>query len=100
MQILKMMVLCCVLLLPLGSLHAQEEEPTVPPLVFNSAGDLWRVDLKNAIPEKFTDWGYNNAPVLNEAMGLVAYNSLAQVWVDAVAAGDGASGSMASNIWV
>jgi hypothetical protein len=99
MRILKLSLLWIILLLPLGSLNAQDE-PTTPPLIFNTAGDLWRYDVESGTAEKFTDWGYNNMPLLHEATGLVAYNSLAQVWVEAIERGEGMSGSMASNIWV
>jgi hypothetical protein len=80
-------------------LHAQEELPT-PPLIYGSGGDIWTYDIATGETTNITVYGYNEEPILNEATGLVAYNSYARLWVDSLNTGTTPSGSTPSNIWV
>jgi hypothetical protein len=68
------------------------------PLVFLKDGDLWKWD--GSAVTRLTTWGYNERPVLSPNGQRVAYNSWAQITIDAIAAGKPVMGLIPSNIWV
>ena len=55
------------------------------PLVFLKDGDLWKWD--GSVVTQLTTWGYNERPVLSPNGQRVAYNSWAQITINAIAAG-------------
>lgn len=81
-----------------GLVSAQAEAP----LIISLNGDLWSWNGDpTQPPAALTTWGFNDPGQLSPDGGRVAYNSVAQVVVDAMARVGGiGGGALPSNIWV
>ncbi|MBN2304284.1 MAG: SH3 domain-containing protein, partial [Anaerolineae bacterium] len=71
---------------------------TDQPLVFLKDGDIW--SWNGSAVTRLTTWGYNERPILSPTGQWIAYNSWAQITIDAVSAGQPVMGFIPSNIWV
>jgi hypothetical protein len=72
------------------------------PLVITINGDFWTWYGDPSLPPvSITQWGYNEPGVLSPDGGRIAYNSVAQIAVDALnRVGPIGGGGLPSNIWV
>lgn len=82
---------------PLTGAHKTAHAAALP-LVFLKDGDIW--SWNGSTVTQLTTWGYNERPVLSPGGKQIAYNSWAQITVDAIATGQPAFGFIPSNIWV
>jgi hypothetical protein len=84
--------------MPTVSAYTPPAQGGSAPLVFLKDGDLWKWD--GSAVTQLTTWGYNERPVLSPNGQRIAYNSWAQITIDAIAAGKPVGGLIPSNIWV
>ena len=84
--------------MPTVSAYTPPAQGSSAPLVFLKDGDLWKWD--GSAVTQLTTWGYNERPVLSPNGQRIAYNSWAQITIDAIAAGKPVMGLIPSNIWV
>ncbi|MBE0690652.1 MAG: PD40 domain-containing protein, partial [Anaerolineae bacterium] len=95
-----LLVLCSILMIVAGAglVSAQAEAP----LVISLNGDLWSWNGDPAQPPyALTSWGYNDPAVLSPDGTRIAYNSVAQLVVEAMGRVGGiGGGALPSNIWV
>jgi hypothetical protein len=94
---LTFLFLCLLVALP-GAASAQFSAP----LIITLNGDFWAwYGDASTPPVSVTQWGYNEPGVLSPDGSRVAYNSLAQIVVDAFArVGPVGGGALPSNIWI
>ncbi len=80
-----------------GVVHAQQEIP----LILLLSGDLWVWTPDEEAFQQLTFWGYNHEPVISPDGNWVAYNSEAEITVDAIQRSGGiGGGATPSNIWL
>jgi hypothetical protein len=84
--------------MPTVSAYTPPAQGGSAPLVFLKDGDLWKWD--GSAVTQLTTWGYNERPVLSPNGQRIAYDSWAQITIDAIAAGKPVMGLIPSNIWV
>lgn len=88
--------LCLLALVPMASAQFST------PLVITINGDFWTWYGDASLPPiSITQWGYNEPGVISPDGGRIAYNSLAQIVVDALnRVGPIGGGALPSNIWI
>src|SRR5258708_2905246 len=79
-----------------GIVSAQQANST---LLLQISGDLWSWAGKQ--PQRRTNWGYNQVPVLSPDGKTIAYKSTAQLAVDAIKrVGSIGGGDLPANLWL
>jgi len=89
-----------ILVILTGIVHlpaAGAQQPANAPLIILRSGDFWAWTPEGVL-QQITHWGYNDWPVLSPDGLRIAYNSWAQITVDAVTAGKPVIGLTPSNI--
>ncbi len=82
---------------PIAPTRAQAAEP---PVVVLLSGDLWSWSAASGTLKKLTNHGFNKEPVISPDNAWVAYNSWADVTVQAINNGMDYVGDLPSNIWL
>src|SRR5690554_5869672 len=78
---------------------AQAQQPDAP-VIYWRDGDIWSWSPATGTIRQLTTWGYNERPVLSPDGQRFAYVSLAQITVNALAAGKPVFDIAPSNIWL
>jgi hypothetical protein len=85
---------------PQRPLSSSDIQRTDAPIIALINGDLWAWSASAPQFQQITQWGYNERPVISPDGTRVAYNSWAQVTIEAIGRGVPVTGIIPSNTWI